>query len=76
MMKFVIEFYRVRAVDDAHAVVGRQAAEADDIDHAISLSRQLCRTLNMPQRPDVVSIADSEGKTLYSGAFDATGDVA
>jgi hypothetical protein len=76
MMKFVIEFYRVRAADDAHAVVGRETADADDIDHAISLSKQLCRTLNMPQRPDVVSIADSEGKTLYSGTFDAVDDLA
>lgn len=73
-MKIVIEFYRVRAADDAHAVVGRETADADDVDHAISLSRQLCRTLNMPQRPDVVSIADSEGNSLYSGMFDAVDD--
>ena len=66
-MKFVIEFYRVRATDDAHAVVGRETAYADDIDHAIRLSRQLCRTLEMPQRPDVVSIADSEGTACTRG---------
>jgi hypothetical protein len=74
-MKFVIEFYRVREADDAHAVVGRETADADDIDHAITVSRQLCRTLNMPQRPDIVSIVDSEGNTLYSGTFDAVDDL-
>jgi hypothetical protein len=68
-MKVVIEFYRIRAADDAHAVVGRETADANDLYHAIRISKRLCRTLNMPQRPDVVSIADSEGITLYSGMF-------
>jgi hypothetical protein len=73
-MKIVIEFYRIRPADDAHAVVGRETADADDIDDAVRLSRGLCRTLNMPQRPDRVSIVDSEGHTLYSGMFDGSDD--
>jgi hypothetical protein len=31
-MKFVVEFYRTRQADDAHAVVGREAIEAGDLD--------------------------------------------
>jgi len=34
-MKVVIEFYRTRETDDAHAVVGREAVEAVDLANAI-----------------------------------------
>jgi len=70
-MKIVIEFYRIREADDAHAVVGRETAETADLEDAIRLARQLSRTLDMPQRPDVMSITDREGHRLYSGTFDA-----
>jgi len=70
-MKIMIEFYRIREADDAHAVVGRETAVAADLDDAIGLVRQLSRTLDMPQRPDAVSISDSDGNRLYSGTFDA-----
>lgn len=70
-MKIMIEFYRIREADDAHAVVGRKTAVAADLDDAIGLARQLSRTLDMPQRPDAVSISDSDGNRLYSGTFDA-----
>jgi len=40
-MKIVLEFYRVRKADDAHAVVGRETADAADLDDAIGLARQL-----------------------------------
>src|SRR5436853_639521 len=53
-MKFVIEFYRIRAADDAHAVVGREMALATGLDDAIEIARLLARTLNMPQWPDAV----------------------
>lgn len=71
-MKIVIEFYRVREADDAHAVVGRETADAADLDDAIVIARRLCRTLDMPQLPDGVSISDREGNKLYSGTFDRT----
>ena len=32
-MQFVIEFYRTRKQDDAHAVIGRETAEAVDLEH-------------------------------------------
>ncbi|MFN4272152.1 MAG: DUF6894 family protein [Aliihoeflea sp.] len=69
-MKIVIEFYRTRDADDAHAVVGRETAEAADLDAAIALARQLALELAMPQRPDAMTIRDADGATLYSGALD------
>lgn len=71
-MKIVIEFYRTRAADDAHAVVGREAAQADDIDEAVEIAGQLSRTLDMPQRPDAMTISDGDGNKLYSIKFDPT----
>ena len=69
-MKIVIEFYRTRDVDDAHAVIGRESAEAADVESAISIARQLSLSLNMPQRPDAMTITDATGATLYAGALD------
>ena len=66
-MKIVIEFYRTRDADDAHAVVGWEAVEVDDLDGAIAAARLLARTLDMPQRPDSMTITDANGKTHYSG---------
>ncbi|WP_448956006.1 hypothetical protein [Labrys neptuniae] len=65
-MKMVIEFCRVRQADDAHAVVGRETADVSGLDDAIEIAQQLWHTLNMPQRPDAVTIRDSDGKRLYS----------
>lgn len=73
-MKVVFEFYRTREADDAHAVVGREAADVADIADAIEQARRLWRTLDMPQQPDGLSISDSEGRRLYSGAFEARAD--
>lgn len=68
-MKILIEFYRTREADDAHALIGRETVEAADLDDAIEIARLLARTLNMPQRPDALTIADATGATLYSGAL-------
>ncbi|TPK62435.1 hypothetical protein FJ930_26800 [Mesorhizobium sp. B2-4-15] len=68
-MKIVVEFYRTRAADDAHALIGREAAEAADLDDAIEIARRLAQTLNMPQRPDAMMIADAKGAKLYSGVL-------
>ena len=66
-MKIVIEFYRTRDADEAHAVVARETTQAADLDSAIEIARQLSRTLDMPQQPDAMTITDSNGLTLYSG---------
>lgn len=70
-MKVVIEFYRTRDGDDAHAVVGREPAEAADLDDAITAAWTFAKTLDMPQRPDAMTITDPDGKTLYSCAIGA-----
>lgn len=66
-MRIVIEFYRTRDADDAHAVVGRESAEAADAEDAIAVARRLALTLDMPQRPDAMSVTDDSGKLLYRG---------
>jgi hypothetical protein len=71
MVKVVIEYFRTRARDDAHAVVGREKREAIDLDDAIKIGRALALTLNMPQRPDSMVIADADGNTLYASTIDA-----
>ena len=70
-MKIVIEFYRTRDADDAHAVVGRVADEAADLDDAIEIARLLVPTLDMPQRPDAMTITDRNGTRRYSGVIHA-----
>ncbi|MDF2617559.1 MAG: hypothetical protein K0S00_218 [Xanthobacteraceae bacterium] len=68
-MKIVIEFYRVRPQDDAHAVVGRETEEAVDLDAAIERALALAQTLDMPQRPDALIITDAQGRRLHSCAL-------
>jgi len=69
-MRIVIEFYRTREADDAHAVIGRETVEVDDLDDAMDIADRLCRTLDMPQRPDAMSVSDHRGNQLYSGPID------
>lgn len=66
-MKIVIEFYRTRDADDAHAVVGRETLEVEDLDSAVAAARLLAQTLDMPQRPDSMTITDGNGKMHYCG---------
>lgn len=69
-MKIVIEFYRIRDADDAHAVLGRETVEATDVDEAIEIARELLRTLDMPQRPDAITITDGDGNKIHSSSLD------
>jgi hypothetical protein len=69
-MEIRIEFYRTRDLDDAHAVLGRVTREAVDLDEAVEIARSLLRTLEMPQRPDAITICDADGKQLYCGMPD------
>ncbi|WP_029353414.1 hypothetical protein [Bosea sp. 117] len=69
-MKIVIEFYRIRPQDDAHAVVGRETEEAVDLDAAIERALALAQTLDMPQRPDALTITDTQGRRLHSCTLD------
>jgi hypothetical protein len=49
------------------ATVGREFAAAAGLDNAIEIAPQLGQTLDMPQRPDAMTISDSEGNELYFG---------
>jgi hypothetical protein len=69
-MKFVIEFYRVRDADDVYGIVGRETLEAPDLNAAIEIARRLSETLEMPQRPDAVTVSDEAKNKLYSRVFD------
>jgi hypothetical protein len=70
-MKIVIEFYRTRNADDAHAVVGRETKEAMNTYDAIEVARQLAQILDMPQQPDAMTITATNGATLYCGVINA-----
>ncbi len=69
-MKVVIELYRTRETDDAHAVVGREVIDAVDLANAIEIAHLLSQTLYMPQRPDAIAITDLSGNALFSGIID------
>ncbi|WP_018431306.1 hypothetical protein [Hoeflea sp. 108] len=69
-MKVIIEFYRTRETDDAHAVVGREVVETTNLANAIEIAHLLSQTLDMPQRPDAMAITDLSGNALFSGIVD------
>lgn len=68
-MKIVIRFFRVREADGAHAVIGCETVDAVDRDDAIALATRLRASLDMPQRPDGVTITDAAGALLHSALF-------
>ncbi len=64
-MKVLIEFYRIRDRDDAHALLGRVTCDAVDFEAATGMARSLFRTLDMPQAPDALRVCDIEGNELF-----------
>ena len=68
-MKIVIEFYRIRETDKAHAMIDRETADAANLDDAIEIAQRLAETFNMPQKPDAMSISDGDGNQLYVHRF-------
>lgn len=66
-MRIMIEFYRTRPQDDAHALVARERAEAGDLEEALAIAYRLLQSLSMPQLPDAVTVTDDSGATLHSG---------
>lgn len=69
-MKLVVEFYRTRAEDDAHAIVARETIDAADAEAAIGIARQMLATLSMPQQPDMLAILTERGKLIHSVRLD------
>ncbi|WP_425106531.1 hypothetical protein [Ancylobacter sp.] len=68
-MRIVITFFRIRPEDGAHAQVGREDGEVSNFDEALALASSLAQSLDMPQRPDAVTIFDEAGRELHSCAF-------
>ncbi len=62
---FIIEFFRVRDADGAHATLDRVAHDATDLEDAKVRARSLFETLDMPQRPDAVRILDQDGDEVF-----------
>lgn len=73
-MKVLLEFYRTRIADEAHAVIGRELMEVADLKEAIRMARILSVDLNMPQTPDAFVLRDASGNRLYTAVLDAADD--
>ena len=68
-MKIVIEFYRIRQQDGAHAVVGRETEESGRSRRCdFEVAWRWRKPLDMPQRPDALTIADASGRALCTFA--------
>lgn len=62
---FIIEFFRVRGTDEAHATLDRVEHDTTDLDDAKVRARSLFDTLNMPQKPDALRIMDQNGDEVF-----------
>lgn len=69
-MKIAMQFYRTRDIDDTLALVGHESAEVADVADAVQCAQDLAMTLDMPQRPDSMTITDGTGAALYCGTVD------
>ena len=72
-MKVVIEFYIVRAVDDARAKVDHVSHDVISTEAAIDLAASLPCSPAMPQEPDIVTISDDQGNAFYCVAVGSGG---
>ncbi|MBC2860356.1 hypothetical protein [Stappia sp. 28M-7] len=68
-MKVVIKFFRIRTPDGAHAIIGCETVDAIDQNDAVARATRLLDTLDMPQRPDGVTITDAAGTPFHSALF-------
>jgi hypothetical protein len=64
-MMFAIEFFRIRASDNAHATLDRVAHIASDLESAKVKAKSLFDTLNLPQNPDGLRILDEDGRQVF-----------
>ncbi len=62
---FIIEFFRVRETDGAHATLDRVEHDTADLDEAKVRARSLFDTLSMPQKPDALRIVDQNGDEVF-----------
>lgn len=62
---FIIEFFRVRGTDEAHAILDRVERDATDLEDAKVRALSLFGTLDMPQKPDAVRILGHNGDEMF-----------
>ena len=64
-MMFIIEFFRVRDTDEAHATLDRVEHDTTDLEDAKVRALSLFETLDMPQKPDALRILDQRGDEVF-----------
>jgi hypothetical protein len=64
-MMFIIEFFRIREKDNAHAILDRITHIASDLESAKVKAKSLFDTLNLPQNPDGLRILDQDGHEVF-----------
>jgi hypothetical protein len=62
---FIIEFFRIRDTDDAHAILERVEHDTTDLEDAKVRAQSLFETLDMPQKPDALRILDQTGDEVF-----------
>ncbi|PVE25259.1 hypothetical protein DC522_06955 [Microvirga sp. KLBC 81] len=62
---FIIEFFRIRDTDDAHAILDRVEHDTTDLEDAKVRAQSLFETLDMPQKPDALRILDQGGDEVF-----------
>jgi hypothetical protein len=55
---FIIEFFRIRDADEAHATLDRVEHDTNDLEDAKVRAQSHFETLDMPQKPDALRILD------------------
>jgi hypothetical protein len=63
---FIIEFFRVREADEAHATLGRVEHDTTDLEDAKVRAQSFFETLDIPQKPDALRILDQSGDEVFS----------
>jgi hypothetical protein len=62
---FIIEFFRVRDTDEAHAALGRAEHNTTDLEDVKARAQSLFEPLDVPHKPDVVRILDHMGEKVF-----------
>lgn len=62
---FIIEFFRVRDTDQAHATLGRVEHDTTDLEDTKVRAQSLFETLDMPQKPDALRVVDERGEEVF-----------
>ena len=63
---FIIEFFRLRDADQAHATLGQVEHDTINLEEAKVRAQSLFETLDMPQKPDALRILDERGREVFA----------